>query len=611
MTATNDARPYSDEEIARLRSEWSDGGRTLKNDDPLTRESDRVRDTRWLATLDAATTSLASARALLRDARERLYRYHTAAQLHADYHTYSAAEIEDRSEATWKSDPLFKELDAFFRAHDARGLAGEAKTLEPSSIPVAESARPAAFGSDTSRQSRKAHEPADRRVPGVDDGSATHEAKGEAKCSTDSPNAADAPQNASDDDGSREVRRGEGAARLRADGEPVKAGQREVCGAASEGGSAGRSRAVDVAASPSVRGAVDGDGLAAPAGAELNRGNPATVPVERGPLGGGAEGSGGATSGHRVDRRPAVATDGARDDSAASPAHSPSKPAFKVGDRVKVVKADAVKHPGLAQWIGSVGTIRKVNGADYGVEFPAIGDSYYPFHADELEPVEPSKPAGERPRRVRVTKADSVSFTEGHVYDVVDWSHEGNPCVVDNSGRVNVLVQSRWEPVVKPAPSRAEVEMLPTPAREVVSNVCPDDYGRRHAARCVNGPETERVIEGAWGDGYCAGQREREARVAGLERALRDAECRVDYLARDEDDPNVGNTVELLARIRALLGPQTNHDPRSCLVCGHVDTRAVWDEATGVYACGSCRNAGQAARAALVSSIRNATRGWK
>jgi hypothetical protein len=62
------------------------------------------------------------------------------------------------------------------------------------------------------------------------------------------------------------------------------------------------------------------------------------VPVERGPLGGGAEGSGGATSGHRVDRRPAVATDGARDASAASPAPSPSKPAGERPRRIRIVE---------------------------------------------------------------------------------------------------------------------------------------------------------------------------------------------------------------------------------------------------------------------------------
>lgn len=34
----------------------------------------------------------------------------------------------------------------------------------------------------------------------------------------------------------------------------------------------------------------------------------------------------------------------------------------------------------------------------------------------------------------------------------------------------------------------------------------------------------------------------------------------------------------------------------SCLVCGYVCERAVWHEPSGVYACKSCRDAGQAAR---------------
>ncbi len=66
------------------------------------------------------------------------------------------------------------------------GLApSRAKDLEPSSIPVAEPARPAADGSDTSSQSRKAHEPDAMRVPGADGGSSTPApAAPEFKCGT-------------------------------------------------------------------------------------------------------------------------------------------------------------------------------------------------------------------------------------------------------------------------------------------------------------------------------------------------------------------------------------------------------------------------------------------
>lgn len=48
---------------------------------------------------------------------------------------------------------------------------------------------------------------------------------------------------------------------------------------------------------------------------------------------------------------------------------------------------------------------------------------------------------------------------------------------------------------------------------------CPDDYGSRLAARCVNGPETEMVIEGAWGDGYIAGARDVTRKVTALREA--------------------------------------------------------------------------------------------
>jgi hypothetical protein len=55
-----------------------------------------------------------------------------------------------------------------------------------------------------------------------------------------------------------------------------------------------------------------------------------------------------------------------------------------------------------------------------------------------------------------------------------------------------------------PAPPQAQ----PTQdAGGGASEGCPDGYGKRWAARCVNGPETARIIEGVWGDGYLAGLR--------------------------------------------------------------------------------------------------------
>ncbi len=143
----------------------------------------------------------------------------------------------------------------------------------------------------------------------------------------------------------------------------------------------------------------------------------------------------------------------------ASHAPSPSKPAFKVGDRVQVKGTDTVlvlryqmsdkAYPAEAR--GRWACARSV-----GVEPHALYD------ASEIEPVEPSKPAGERPRRVRVLSLSDPAYehiiTKGREYVVNRWSNQepSNPVVTGNEGGEFALIPGEWEPAPSP---RAEVEI--------------------------------------------------------------------------------------------------------------------------------------------------------